>query len=216
MARRARQLASGEDRQQEPDHDQGGPLAAGVDEHRRGHRAEPDTGGDERLEDPEHPGEHRVRRHAHRQREERHVGDRVAQTDDREQGQRQPLPGHGADQHERQAPQHQRQREPRAEVAAADEQRDAERPDHATGADGGPQRRDPRVAGPQQLERQHDHQHVQSAAHERLGEPEPEDQPQVAVAGRRPQPLDGVVDQGTACAAGRRRVAAAAGFGGAS
>jgi hypothetical protein len=192
------QRAPGDDRQGRQHHageDQRGALVGGCDDYRRDHGAQGDAERDERLEHAEHASEHGVRGHANGQRVEGHVDHRVAQPDEGQHRQRHPVAGRDADDRERQAPEHPAGGAPGSQVPAADEQRDREQPDHSSGADRGPEGGHPGVARAQQLERQHDGQHVERPPHERLGEPEPEDQPEIPVTGRRVQAVDRVAQQ---------------------
>ena len=80
--------------------------------------------------------------------------------------------------------------QPRAEVAAPDEERRTEGADDPTDPERSRERGHAAVAGVEDVEGEHDDEHVHGAAHGALREAESEHEPQVALVGHRADPLD--------------------------
>ena len=146
-ARRSRHHeASGQDRADQADADQGRAGPDALDHPGRGDRADPDGHRDQALQHPEDPGQHLVGRQPAEQGEAGDVDQRVADADEGEEDERRALLRHDADERERQPPQGDPDGEPRAEASGADEQRGRQRAEHGAHADGRHQRADPGLA----------------------------------------------------------------------
>ena len=153
-----------------------------MDEHRRQHGADPDRSEEDRVERPERTAEHRIRDGALHDRDRVDVDERVAEADDREGRRARPRRVGQGDQCQRDAEQHDPEAEVRRQPVPGGQDECDETAHEPAGADGGVEVADPALAGPEQVERDDDDQHLERPHHERLGRVETRENAQVAVA----------------------------------
>ncbi len=202
-----RQKSAARSGQQSPGDDQRATDLEGRDENRREDRSEAERADEDALHDSEHARQHLVRNGSLEQRQPGDVDERDADADDGQEEQRHRRLGEQPDHQDRQAPEHEPDREVRAEAIATDERERAEAAEEPSDPDRRVEEPDARLAEVEQLEGRDDDQHVERAGDQRLRAVEPDDQPQARVAPDRGEACEALAQHATGarCRFGLRR-----------
>ena len=166
-----------------------------LDEDRAEQRAERHGHGDPDLEDAEHPPEHVLVHRSLKQREARHVEQRVTDADDAETYERPSGPRPGSDKSYRSAPEHECHAEDAGQLAASDEPDGGEPAGERAGAERRVQPAEARLTHAEQLDRSDDEEHIEQPAHHRLRVEEQHDQAGVGLLRKRADTAEQLVPQ---------------------
>ena len=182
-------------RRDDPERHQGGAGTDQGDEDRRSQGTSCDSEGTEALEHAEDPCHEGVGDHPRQQREGRDVDDRVADTDDAGDGERDDVLRNQAHHCQRHAPQGDPDRQPPSHPAAPHQRGAGDAADDRTDAHGPLEHAHGRVVPPEQVDGQDDDEHAERATDRRLQRNEADDDRHPVVRPDRMQPFPDLADE---------------------